>query len=78
MQEECLICGAPLEYLDADTPMTCALCGKTENSKTRCVSGHYVCSECHMSGMDSVIGDAAGFPISDAFLDEMKAHRFSL
>ena len=56
MQEECLICGAPLDYLDADEPMTCALCGKTENSKTRCVKGHYVCSECHMSGMDSVIG----------------------
>ena len=56
MQEECLICGAPLEYLDSDAPMTCALCGKTENSKTRCVQGHYVCSECHMSGMDSVIG----------------------
>ncbi len=56
MQEECLICGAPLEYLDADVPMTCALCGRTENSKTRCVQGHYVCSECHMSGMDSVIG----------------------
>ena len=55
MQEECLICGAPLEYLDADAPMTCALCGKNENSKTRCVRGHYVCSDCHMSGMDSVI-----------------------
>ena len=36
MHEECLICGAPLEYLDADVPMTCALCGKTENSKSRC------------------------------------------
>ena len=56
MYEECLICGAPLEYLSEDAPMTCALCGKTENSKTRCVAGHYVCSECHMSGMDSVIG----------------------
>lgn len=56
MHEECLICGAPLEYLGEDVPMTCALCGKTENSKTRCVQGHYVCSECHTSGMDSVIG----------------------
>ena len=56
MHEECLICGAPLEYLGEDAPMTCALCGKTENSKTRCVQGHYVCSECHTSGMDSVVG----------------------
>lgn len=54
MQEECLICGASLEYLAEDVPMICALCGKTEPSKTRCVAGHYVCSECHMSGMDSI------------------------
>lgn len=33
---------------------------------------------CPYCGMDSVIGDAAGFPISDAFLREMKEHRFSL
>ena len=56
MHEECLICGAPLEYLGEDAPMTCALCGKSEYSKTRCVQGHYVCSECHTSGMDSAIG----------------------
>lgn len=56
MKDECLICGAPLEYLAEDAVMTCSLCGKTEPSKTRCVQGHYVCSECHMSGMDSIIG----------------------
>lgn len=56
MKEECLICGAPLEYLDMDVSMTCALCGKTEPSKTRCVKGHYVCSDCHMSGMDAILG----------------------
>ncbi len=33
---------------------------------------------CPYCGMDSVIGDAAGFPISDAFLSEMKKYRFSL
>lgn len=55
MKDECLICGAPLEYLAEDAMMTCALCGKTEASKTRCTGGHYVCSECHTTGMDSVI-----------------------
>ena len=25
-QEECLICGAPLEYLEQDTLMECATC----------------------------------------------------
>ncbi len=33
---------------------------------------------CPFCGMDSVIGDAAGFPISEVFLSEMKEHRFSL
>ena len=53
--EECLICGAPLEYLENDTMMECVLCHKQEPSKTRCTAGHYVCSDCHMAGMDSII-----------------------
>jgi len=56
MQEECIICKAPLEYLGEEVEMECAICHKKVNSKTRCVKGHYVCDECHTSGMDSVIG----------------------
>ncbi len=52
MKEECLICKAPLEYLKEDIKLECAICHKTENSKTRCVNGHYVCNECHTSGVD--------------------------
>lgn len=52
--EECLICKAPLEYLIQDEVMECAICRKTEPSKTRCVKGHYVCSDCHTQGMDSI------------------------
>ena len=55
MKEECLICKAPLEYLQKDEEMECFICHKKELSKTRCVEGHYVCSDCHMSGMDSII-----------------------
>ena len=54
--EECIICGAPLEYLERETPMECAVCHKIENSRTRCVSGHYVCNDCHMAGLDAVVG----------------------
>ena len=36
----CLICGSPLVYLQEDELMTCAICGKKEPSKTRCVEGH--------------------------------------
>lgn len=56
MKDECLICGAPLVYLESDELMECAVCHKKENSKTSCINGHYVCDECHMSGLDTVIG----------------------
>ena len=55
MKEECLICSAPLEYLETDILMECAICHKKENSKTRCVNGHYVCTDCHTQGLDSII-----------------------
>ena len=29
---------------------------KKEDSKTRCVNGHYVCNDCHTAGMDGIIG----------------------
>ena len=45
MNDECLICGAPLEYLQEETLMECFLCHKKERSLTRCVKGHYVCDE---------------------------------
>lgn len=56
MKEECLICRAPLEYLNEDVLMECAICHKKELSKTRCVNGHYVCNECHTKGIDSIFG----------------------
>ena len=56
MNEECLICKAPLEYLEADELMECVICHKKENSKTRCVNGHFVCNDCHIRGIDTIIG----------------------
>lgn len=56
MNEECLICKAPLEYLEEDIEMECAICHKKELSKTRCTAGHYVCNECHTQGIDSMLG----------------------
>ena len=56
MKDECLICGAPLKYLENDELMECAVCYKKENSKTVCENGHYICNECHTQGMDSIVG----------------------
>ena len=36
--------------------MECEICHKKENSKTRCVNGHYVCNDCHTQGLDTIIG----------------------
>lgn len=55
MNEECLICKAPLEYLNESSEMECVFCHKKVLSKTRCVNGHYVCDECHTRGLDTVI-----------------------
>lgn len=56
MKDECLICKASLEYLETDILMECEICHKKENSKTRCVNGHYVCNDCHTQGLDSIVG----------------------
>lgn len=55
MKEECLICKAPLEYLETDTMMECEICHKKENSKARCVNGHYVCNDCHTQRLDGIL-----------------------
>lgn len=54
MNEECLICKAPLTYLNHDEEMECVLCHKKQFSKTKCLHGHFVCDDCHTSGMDSI------------------------
>lgn len=78
MKEECLICSAPLEYLEKDISMECEICHKKENSKTRCVNGHYVCNECHTKGMDSIIGvclnETSNSPID--IMDKLMAQPF--
>lgn len=56
MKEGCLICKAPLEYLNADVLMECSICHNKEMSKTRCVNGHYVCNGCHTKGIDEIVG----------------------
>ena len=80
MKEECLICRAPLEYLETDVLMECYICHKKENSKTRCVNGHYVCNECHTRGMDVIIGlcmeETSGNPVEiiEKMMDQPFCH----
>ncbi len=54
MNSECLICSAPLLYLENEALMQCAICGKMEKSATTCINKHYVCNECHTQGIDLI------------------------
>lgn len=56
MKEECLICGALLKYSESSELMECAICHRADSSKTSCENGHYVCDECHMQGLDGIMG----------------------
>ena len=69
MKDECLICKAPLEYLVQDEIMECAICHKKELSKTRCVKGHYVCSESDVY----VCGIATEYCVRNTCEDLLKA-----
>lgn len=60
MKNGCLICGAPLKYIENETEMQCDICRKREKSKSMCENGHYVCNECHTQGIDSIIGVCLG------------------
>lgn len=55
MNDECLICKAPIKYLKQDITMECAICHKQESSKTSCENGHYVCNDCHTNGLDKIL-----------------------
>ena len=78
MKEECLICKAPLEYLQEDVEMECAICHKKEYSKTRCINGHYVCNQCHMDGIDVLFGLCLNETSKDPFaiINKMMAQPF--
>lgn len=78
MNEECLICKAPLEYLNEDITMECAICHSQESSKTRCVNGHYVCNECHSKGIDKIVSVCLNETSKDpiAILEKMMSMDF--
>lgn len=55
MSEECLICKEHLQYFNEERMMKCSICHKEESSKVQCINGHYVCNDCHTSGIDTII-----------------------
>ena len=78
MNDECLICGAPLEYLQEERVMECVLCHKKKPTLTRCVNGHFVCDRCHTKGLDTIwsvcLGETSKDPIE--ILEKLMAQPF--
>ncbi len=53
--EGCLLCGQPLKYSQMPKIGTCEICGQTQETKTACVAGHFICDSCHAGSiMDHV------------------------
>jgi len=50
----CLVCGAPLRYLEEESQQNCTFCGSMLPASVLCGQGHFVCDACH-------IGDAEAF-----------------
>ena len=46
-RNDCMVCGAPLEYLERERPETCHYCGKEKPANSVCEEGHFVCDACH-------------------------------
>ncbi len=44
---DCMVCGAPLTYLDREISLTCHYCGQSKLANAHCEAGHYVCDACH-------------------------------
>lgn len=65
MNDECLVCGAPLEYLGHAVSMECTVCHGTFLSSCRCERGHFVCDACHAAGSDALLGICAGSSSTD-------------
>jgi MoaA/NifB/PqqE/SkfB family radical SAM enzyme/SAM-dependent methyltransferase len=45
--QDCMVCGAPLEYLQIEERIACHYCGAAAAANARCKAGHYVCDQCH-------------------------------
>ncbi len=74
--ENCMVCGAALEYLLGAQELACSYCGKSESAYIRCPRGHYLCDECHNRDALGIIEGIAfstkstdPFEIADLMMD---------
>ncbi|MCG8568563.1 MAG: DUF5714 domain-containing protein, partial [Spirochaetes bacterium] len=54
-QNNCLICGAALQYLTELKKLKCEYCGLSFEANASCKKGHYICDGCHSSSALDII-----------------------
>ncbi|MCG8551158.1 MAG: DUF5714 domain-containing protein [Desulfobacterales bacterium] len=54
-QQDCMLCGRPLVYLEEERPKSCVFCGNQFAANAVCEKGHFVCDHCHGKDMVDVV-----------------------
>ncbi|WP_321494324.1 DUF5714 domain-containing protein [uncultured Desulfobacter sp.] len=54
-QQDCMLCGRPLVYLEEQRPEACVFCGKKYPANALCEQGHFVCDHCHGKDIVDVV-----------------------
>jgi 7,8-dihydro-6-hydroxymethylpterin dimethyltransferase len=73
----CLVCGAPLMYLQKDSPARCHYCQAELSATAVCERGHFVCDDCHTTdGLAAIERFCQTTRETDliTLLDEMRRH----
>lgn len=52
---DCMVCGAPLKYLEGERNIACSFCGRSLPANAICEQGHFVCDACHAQDELSLI-----------------------
>ncbi|HSK08500.1 MAG TPA: DUF5714 domain-containing protein, partial [Vicinamibacterales bacterium] len=75
--EGCMVCAAPLEYLETSAPARCHFCGRSLATSARCARGHFVCDECHAEDAIDLIRTACAATTETdmvALVQRLRAH----
>ena len=54
-QQDCMLCGKPLVYLEEERQEACVFCGDQYSANAVCEQGHFVCDHCHGKDMVDVV-----------------------
>ena len=59
-KNNCIICGAELEYFNSPKTIECELCHRIFQTNAACKNGHYICDKCHSTNAVELIRSVCG------------------